>query len=140
MKIYMAGPLFTTAERDFNAALAKLLRGYGHEVFLPQELEQVDTTASIIFQTEADRVTNWAEAVVANMDGPDPDSGTCWECGAAYRRVPVVAFRTDFREVNDGFPPYNLMIKESSAASLDCRWKSVDQIAAMIVEALADLR
>src|SRR6266508_6190342 len=25
-----------------------------------------------------------AEVVVANMDGPDPDSGTCWECGSVW--------------------------------------------------------
>jgi len=49
LKIYLAGPLFTTAERDFNAALAALLRDRGHEVFLPQEHEQRDVTARAIF-------------------------------------------------------------------------------------------
>ena len=39
MRIYLAGPLFTTAERDFNAALAAGLRALGHEVWLPQESE-----------------------------------------------------------------------------------------------------
>jgi len=27
------------------------------------------------------------EAVVANMDGPDPDSGTCWECGSVWAQA-----------------------------------------------------
>ena len=40
MKIYMAGPLFSTAELAFNKELAGLLRTRGHEVFLPQEHEQ----------------------------------------------------------------------------------------------------
>ncbi|MFZ3357430.1 MAG: hypothetical protein WCA56_04700 [Xanthobacteraceae bacterium] len=40
MKIYLAGPLFSAAERDFNARLAGLLRGLGHEVWLPQDAEQ----------------------------------------------------------------------------------------------------
>ena len=35
--------------------------------------------------------------VVANTDGPDPDSGTSWECGYAYRKKPVILFPTDFR-------------------------------------------
>jgi nucleoside 2-deoxyribosyltransferase len=48
MKLYFAGPLFTTAERDFNAALAAQLRRAGHEVFLPQEAEQRNATAGRI--------------------------------------------------------------------------------------------
>ena len=36
MKIYMAGPLFSTAELAFNAALASELRRRGHEVCLPR--------------------------------------------------------------------------------------------------------
>ena len=40
MKIYLAGPLFNTAERNFNSELTKLLREKGHEVWLPQEFEQ----------------------------------------------------------------------------------------------------
>jgi hypothetical protein len=31
IEAYLAGSLFTTAERDFNAALAALLRAKGHE-------------------------------------------------------------------------------------------------------------
>ena len=27
---------------------------------------------------------DWADMVVACMDGPDPDSGTAWECGYAH--------------------------------------------------------
>ena len=37
MRIYFAGPLFSAAERDWNATLAAALRGAGHEVFLPQD-------------------------------------------------------------------------------------------------------
>ena len=84
MKIYLAGPLFTTAERDFNLRLAHSLRQAGHEVFLPQENEQRSKTAREIFEEDLAGL-DWAEIVVANMDGPDPDSGTCWECGYAFR-------------------------------------------------------
>ena len=41
IKIYLAGPLFTTEGLD------------------------------------------WAQAIIANMDGFDPDSGTCGKCGLA---------------------------------------------------------
>ena len=96
MKIYLAGPLFNAAEREFNVKLANLLRKYGHEVWLPQEHEQREQSAAEIFKKDVEGL-DWAEAVVANMDGPDPDSGTCWECGYAYQKKPVIVFRSDFR-------------------------------------------
>jgi hypothetical protein len=39
MKLYFAGPLFTTTERVWNAEVTTALRAAGHEVFLPQEQE-----------------------------------------------------------------------------------------------------
>ena len=39
MKLYLAGPLFTTPERVWNAEVTAALRAAGHEVFLPQEQE-----------------------------------------------------------------------------------------------------
>src|SRR5262245_47287539 len=110
MRIYLAGPLFTTAERDFNARLADRLRHLGHEVWLPQEREPRSATGKEIFLKDVEGI-DWAEAVVANMDGPDPDSGTCWECGYAYRKKAILLFRTDFRAIEEGGKaPYNLML------------------------------
>jgi hypothetical protein len=37
MKLYFAGPLFSAAEREWNAEVTASLRGAGHQVFLPQE-------------------------------------------------------------------------------------------------------
>ena len=37
MRIYFAAPLFSQAEREFNAQVAKVLRENGFDVFLPQE-------------------------------------------------------------------------------------------------------
>ena len=45
MKVYLAGPLFTSAERMWNARLAALLEGLGHEVFLPQAKEPPEPNA-----------------------------------------------------------------------------------------------
>jgi len=149
MKIYVAGPLFSTAERDFNARLAKLLRDKKIEVWLPQESEQASMTPVQIFKEDV-RGIDWADVVVANMDGPDPDSGTCWECGYAYLKKPIVLFRTDFRvsyEVREDEhsgdeydrAPYNLMLTESADVRLDLSVKSVEDAAASIAEALNDL-
>jgi nucleoside 2-deoxyribosyltransferase len=139
MKIYLAGPLFSTAEREFNARLAGLLRESGHEVWLPQESEPRSMTARQIFQKDVEGV-DWAEVVVANMDGPDPDSGTCWECGYAYKKKIVLIFRTDFRAADDSDKaPYNLMLTESADARLDLPFEGVDGVATKINRALDDL-
>ena len=150
MKIYLAGPLFSTAERDFNARLAQLLRERRHEVFVPQESEQGSMTAKQIFDEDV-RGIDWAEAVVANMDGPDPDSGTCWECGYAYGKKFIIVFRTDFRvstEIRSDLgtaregdkAPYNLMLTESADVRLDLPFKNVEEVAASIDQALSNLR
>ncbi|HUD87405.1 MAG TPA: nucleoside 2-deoxyribosyltransferase [Xanthobacteraceae bacterium] len=149
MKIYLAGPLFSTAERDFNARLTERLRERKHEVYLPQEFEQATMTPKQIFDADVGGI-DWADVVVANMDGADPDSGTCWECGYAYGKKPVVVFRTDFRvgyEVRgDGDAakdqdqaPYNLMLTESATVLLDLPFKSVDEVAVSIDRALNNL-
>jgi len=139
MKIYFAGPLFTAAELDFNARVAALLRRAGHEVFLPQEREQRSKTAREIFADDVAGL-DWAEVVVANMDGPDPDSGTCWECGYAYKKKPIVVYRTDFRAADEpGKAPYNLMLTESADIRLDLAHAETAQVAERILAALRDL-
>ena len=85
-KIYLAGPLFTLAEQSFNVELARFLESEGFEVFLPQEHEPRSKTAKSIFDMDV-AALDWADMVVACMDGPDPDSGTAWECGYAYARA-----------------------------------------------------
>jgi nucleoside 2-deoxyribosyltransferase len=149
MKIYLAGPLFSTAERDFNARLTERLRERKHEVYLPQESEQATMTPKQIFDADVGGL-DWADVVVANMDGADPDSGTCWECGYAYGKKPVVVFLTDFRvgyemrgdgdaAKDQDQAPYNLMLTESATARLDLLRQDVDQVAVAIDAALKNL-
>ena len=89
MKLYFAAPLFTSAERTWNAEIAAGLRTGGHEVFLPQEQEG-EKDGPGIFATDVAGL-DWADGLVAIMDGPDPDSGTCWEVGYGYAaRKPIV--------------------------------------------------
>jgi nucleoside 2-deoxyribosyltransferase len=131
MKIYMAGPLFTLGERMFNAELASRLRAAGYEVFLPQEIEQRDATSKTIFYVDVVGI-DWCDVVLGCMDGPDPDSGTCWECGSVFRQKPVVLYRTDIRQEAPPFGPYNLMLTQSAERVLDLQWKDIDTVAALI--------
>jgi nucleoside 2-deoxyribosyltransferase len=140
MKIYLAGPLFTTPERDWNVSLANLLRAGGHDVYLPQENPADERTGRAIFEKDLGGL-DWAEAVVAIMDGADPDSGTCWECGYAYARgKPVLLFRSDLRGSGDAHDiPYNAMLIGAADVHIELELASLDAAAAAILEALAGL-
>jgi nucleoside 2-deoxyribosyltransferase len=118
MRLYFAAPLFTAAERDWNAALTAALRSAGHDIYLPQENEP-GRTASEIFEVDVAGL-DWAQAVVAIMDGADPDSGTAWEVGYAYGKgKPVVLVRTDIRVASSGGAGYNAMLAESAKIRID---------------------
>ena len=133
MKIYLAGPLFTTAEREFNVQLATRLRSLGHEVFVPQEHPAPEPTGKAIFRKDLAGL-DWADGVVAIMDGADPDSGTSWECGYAYAtRKPIVLFRSDFRGSGDVDDiPYNAMLIAAADASIGLPLGTIDEAATAI--------
>jgi nucleoside 2-deoxyribosyltransferase len=117
MKIYLAGPLFTKAEQDFNLKLYKLLTDKGFNVFLPQQ-ECKDKIEKDIF-LKCKEGLDLCDMVLAIMDGADADSGTCWECGYAFAsKKPIIALRTDFRTSGDtgGF---NAMIFYSAAKVIE---------------------
>ncbi|MEM6503535.1 MAG: nucleoside 2-deoxyribosyltransferase [Cyanobacteria bacterium P01_C01_bin.89] len=117
MKLYIAGPLFTCAEREFNQRLGKLLTDKGYTVFLPQDFapgtpEDKDFFANT-FKACIDYLDQ-ADVVVAIADGADADSGTCFEMGYAYAKgMPILCVRTDFRiSEEDGL---NLMLTQSAS-------------------------
>ena len=124
-KIYLAGPLFSFAEQSFNAEVARFLESQGFDVWLPQEHEPRSKTARAIFEMDVEAV-DLADMVVACMDGPDPDSGTAWECGYAYAKgKPIVCYRTDFRLSGDTEgAPYNLMLTESATARFEVAFRT----------------
>jgi nucleoside 2-deoxyribosyltransferase len=138
MRIYFAGPLFSAAERDWNVALAAALREAGHEVFLPQEQEP-GKDAPGIFATDVGGI-DWANCLVAIMDGADPDSGTCWEVGYAYGKKPIVLVRTDMRRnEGSGGSGYNPMLTESATIRVDAVAAPMDRVAREVLAALARL-
>lgn len=142
MRIYLAGPLFTAAERAFNAQLKdRLERDYDHSVWLPQEHGEPDRTARQVFEADVAAIDS-ADVVVANMDGPDPDSGTCWECGYAYGiGKPYLVFRTDYRVADkDGRASFNPMLAASaSRPPIDLAFANMEAIAMSIDEELRRL-
>jgi nucleoside 2-deoxyribosyltransferase len=134
MKLYFAGPLFTTAERDWNAEVTAALRAAGHDVFLPQEQEP-GRDGPGIFATDVGGI-DWADGLVAIMDGLDPDSGTAWEVGYAFRKKPIVLVRTDFRARAGNAGAYNPMLAESATIRLDLPAASTTEVVGAVLEAL----
>jgi nucleoside 2-deoxyribosyltransferase len=124
-KLYLAGSLFSLAEQGFNADLARFLEMQGFDIWLPQEHEPRPKTARAIFEMDVAAI-DAADMVVACMDGPDPDSGTAWECGYAFAKgKPIVCYRTDFRVSGDTEgAPYNLMLTESATARFEVPFRT----------------
>lgn len=137
MRISFAGPLFSSAERAWNAELAAALRAAGHEVFLPQDEERGKPAAGI-FATDVAGI-DWADALVAILDGADPDAGTAWECGYAYGRKPVLLVRTDFRAQTGSGAPYNPMVTESADVRFDLPRASMAEVTGAVLDALDSL-
>jgi len=137
MKLYFAGPLFTSAEREWNAAITAGLRAAGHEVFLPQEKEPGKDGPGI-FAADVGGI-DWADGLLAIMDGPDPDSGTSWEVGYAYGKKPIVLVRTDFRDMAGNAGVYNPMLTEAATIRVDLPAASTGDVVSAVVKALEQL-
>ena len=107
MIIYLAGPLFSLADRRFNEEFAKALEQsfLPSMVILPQDhgakFGEAEGFAERMYSFALDAI-NHSDAVVAILDGADSDSGTCIEIGYAKARgKPVIGVRTDFRSGED---------------------------------------
>lgn len=138
MKLYFAAPLFSAAERDWNAILAAAIRAAGHEVYLAQENEP-GKRAPEIFAVDVAGI-EWADGIVAIMDGPDADSGTAWEVGYAYGKgKPIVLVRTDIRSASSGGAGYNAMLAEAATVRVDLPAASTAEITAGVIDALRRL-
>jgi len=88
--IYLAGPLFSEAERRFNLELTHRLEVIGFVDFLPQRVERdgppYDTMTPeerrhAMFHLDKTRIL---DADVFVLDGRVPDEGACVEFGIAY--------------------------------------------------------
>jgi nucleoside 2-deoxyribosyltransferase len=134
MKLYFAGPLFTSPEREWNAEITAALRAAGHEIFLPQEQEPGKDSPGV-FATDVGGI-DWADGLLAIMDGPDPDAGTAWEVGYAFRKKPIVLVRTDFRTMTGYAGGYNAMLTQAATIRLDLPAASTTEVVSAVLEAL----
>jgi len=114
--VYLAAPLFSEAECDFNRRLRDEIKNKGFNVFLPQEdsnnIKNEKNRQKIIFNKNTAAIDG-SDIIVAVIEGTDVDSGTAWEIGYAYSKgKPILGLRTDFRTLGiEG--TVNLMIERS---------------------------
>jgi nucleoside 2-deoxyribosyltransferase/predicted secreted protein len=117
-RVYLAGPLFSEAELEYNRTLRDLLLRHFYDVYLPQEVGDSCCTRGkdmhrMIFEKHRIALAE-TDIMVAVCDGADADSGTAWEMGYAFAlQKPVVLLRTDFRRAGH-HELVNLMLEESS--------------------------
>lgn len=114
--VYLAAPLFSEAERDFNRKLRDEIKSKDFAVFLPQEDSNnvgAENRQEIIFNKNLTAIES-SDIIVAVIDGTDVDSGTAWEIGYAFAKgKPIIGLRTDFRTLGiEG--TVNLMIERSA--------------------------
>ena len=102
---------------------------------MPQEQEPGRDAAGI-FATDVGGI-DWADGLVAIMDGPDPDSGTSWEVGYAFgRKKWIVLVRTDIRGRKGSAGDYNSMLAEAATIRIDLPAASTVEVIAMVLGAL----
>jgi len=112
-KVYLAGPLFSLAEMEFNKGLSDKIVSLGYSVFLPQEDSNNSAESEIaneVIYGKNQAAIDDSDVMVAVLDGADVDSGTAWEIGyASACKKHVFGIKTDFRSMGkEG--PVNLMI------------------------------
>jgi len=110
---YLAGDLFDGKDLAGNVALAEQIAeisGRRWEALLPQDCES-DRERGVSVRDRDLELLFRADAVVANFDGHDLDSGTVMEFAwAKMLDLPAVLLRTDFRKASDQEgDPWNLM-------------------------------
>ncbi len=94
MLLYVAGPLFSTAERSFNQQLTDKIEALRYRVFLPQrdgvesneppyDIMPPDDRRRARFTLDKDNVLA-CDVFLFILDGRIPDEGACVELGIAY--------------------------------------------------------
>ena len=108
-RIYLAGPLFSLAERTFNHNLKKMLTPY-FDVYLPQEdgglivnMIKAGLPPKLASQKVFDidiRAMNECDVVLIILDGRTIDEGAAFELGFAHAKgKPCYGLKTDFRQL-----------------------------------------
>jgi len=114
-KVYIAGPLFNSHEKEYLEKISQLLEDNGFDCFLPHrdqkgvsegELERLNMTAATkakIFNNDL-AALEASDLTVALLTGQDIDSGTAAEIGFSYaNKKPIIAITASERRFRNLF-------------------------------------
>ncbi len=115
MKIYLAGSLFSEAERDWMKKLKNQIERFAaesgrtvhviwpYELITQPELEQLGGKAKHEIFLRCKAELDKSDILIALLDGPQVDDGTAREIGYYYalRRGRIIGIRTDFRNAGE---------------------------------------
>ena len=109
-KVYIAGPLFSHAELEFNKKIDTYIQSLGFETFLPQrdgylltdlipQYSNKQQAIDTIFYKDIEEIKN-CDVVLLVLDGRVPDEGACVEVGLAYAyNKECIGFKSDSRSL-----------------------------------------
>lgn len=132
-KVYLAGPLFSAAEKAFNEQLAARLEHCGIDVYLPQRdggliVDLISrgveprAAARSIFQRDIEALME-CDACLIILDGRTVDEGAAFELGVAYSfRKLCVGLQTDPRRL---LPAGNNPMLEGALSDV---FETIDQV------------
>jgi nucleoside 2-deoxyribosyltransferase len=136
MRVYVAAPLFSQAEKTFNLAVDRVLREVGLETYLPQRDAgeaapliraggDEHTVRHGLFAADCAAVAA-CELFLLVLDGRVPDEGACFELGLAYAAGKTcLGLQTDCRRFG-GTDSNNLMIDYALGGGIS---HSLDELA-----------
>ena len=113
MKVYIAAPLFSAGERQFNERIDMIIRSCGHETYLPQrdggcvtdlpgEIEGL-SKRRYLFELDCGHMDR-CDAILFLFDGRVPDEGACFELGYCYAKGKrCIGYKTDARSFIDSY-------------------------------------
>lgn len=109
-KVYIAGPLFSRAEKEFNEKIDKHVQAMGFKTFLPQrdgylladlmtQFSDKQDAIDTIFYKDVEEIKG-CDVVLFVLDGRVPDEGACVEVGLAYAYdKECIGFKSDSRSL-----------------------------------------
>lgn len=116
-RIYLAGPLFSEAERSWHHNTKQHLQTlaaqqgtmlevvWPYELITPEEMEALGERARPEIFQRCKQSLEGADILVALLDGTQVDDGTAWEIGYFFANrsasQPIIGVRTDFRAAGE---------------------------------------
>ena len=117
-EIYLAGGVFSLAERFHNAKLGAILAElYRYKVILPQKRATLFMKDGVLLHEDIAedcllQCVGSKRIFVGCIDGPDADSGTAFECREAVVKTGrAIVYRTDIRTAPEKELGMNLMFR-----------------------------